>query len=594
MEPPPAAETAGFSSWQLVATSATPTLIVCILGAVGAVLAHKGVLNGQGCQTVAKLCIFVFTPALTFSKLAQAISLQSIAHLWPLLANTTVNISVGLGAGLLLARLTGTPPELRSIVMCTVAFGNVGNLPLVFVSTLCHDRQALFFRSLGADCEHRGIAYTAFDIAAATLWQFTLGISLIRRAAAQAALAGAGPELGPCADGLAAEPARAGSRASDNRGLSVRAPLPLRKEPTLSNLLKGRQGSRSGSAGSSPREEEQQGYQHHQQHLLQHRQLQQGQQQQRHGHLPPPTVSPWHQPSSHPLAHQPQPQPCPPSPRLPASPFEPALNGATAGVHAHFVVELQPVVAFQPHPVPPQPQLLGWSPGRPHPSSSGNADEADDEDTAALLGSAGKKGSSAGRAAGPAAGSGSLPVRWARSAWRSMRAVDWGAAFPLPSQAAILGITVGCIPPLKALLYSPHPPLRVLAEALDTLGHGLIPTAIPLLGAALSRGPGASHLPLRVTVAVLLTRLILLPALLTALVVLVLHLRLFTSPDPMFLLTLLLSNATPTAIIIQTFTVLYRVGEGEMATMLFWQYIGAMFTLPACMWVFLRIINTWQ
>lgn len=42
-----------------------------------------------------------------------------------------------------------------------------------------------------------------------------------------------------------------------------------------------------------------------------------------------------------------------------------------------------------------------------------------------------------------------------------------------------------------------------------------------------------------------------LPALLTALVVAALALRLFSSPDPMFLLSLLLSNATPTAINIQ-------------------------------------------
>ncbi len=54
------------------------------------------------------------------------------------------------------------------------------------------------------------------------------------------------------------------------------------------------------------------------------------------------------------------------------------------------------------------------------------------------------------------------------------------------------GIIVGCIAPLKSLLYSPHAPLRVLSEALETLGAGLIPTTIPLLGAVLYRcGAGA-------------------------------------------------------------------------------------------------------
>jgi hypothetical protein len=63
-----------------------------------------------------------------------------------------------------------------------------------------------------------------------------------------------------------------------------------------------------------------------------------------------------------------------------------------------------------------------------------------------------------------------------------------------------------------------------------------------------SRGPGASRLPLRVTLGVLVTRLVVQPALLTAMVVGALALRLFEAPDPMFLLTILLSNATPTAI----------------------------------------------
>lgn len=50
---------------------------------------------------------------------------------------------------------------------------------------------------------------------------------------------------------------------------------------------------------------------------------------------------------------------------------------------------------------------------------------------------------------------------------------------------------------------------------------------------------------------VLVTRLVLQPALLTALVVVALKLGAFRPPDAMFLLTLLLSNATPTALNMQ-------------------------------------------
>lgn len=45
---------------------------------------------------------------------------------------------------------------------------------------------------------------------------------------------------------------------------------------------------------------------------------------------------------------------------------------------------------------------------------------------------------------------------------------------------------------------------------------------------------------------------------------------------------------------LQTMTVLYRVGEGEVATMLFWQYVASILTLPCWMWVFLRIMDAWQ
>ena len=82
------------------------------------------------------------------------------------------------------------------------------------------------------------------------------------------------------------------------------------------------------------------------------------------------------------------------------------------------------------------------------------------------------------------------------------------------------------------------------------------------------RGPGASRLPLRVTLGVLVTRLVLQPALLTALVVAALRLKLFVSPDAMFLLTMLLSNATPTAINMQVCgAVRAGVGGGGEACM---------------------------
>ena len=48
------------------------------------------------------------------------------------------------------------------------------------------------------------------------------------------------------------------------------------------------------------------------------------------------------------------------------------------------------------------------------------------------------------------------------------------------------------------------------------------------------------------------------------------------------------SHCTPTHL--QTLCVLYNCGESEMSTILFWQYLASVLTLPALMRVFLAII----
>lgn len=45
--------------------------------------------------------------------------------------------------------------------------------------------------------------------------------------------------------------------------------------------------------------------------------------------------------------------------------------------------------------------------------------------------------------------------------------------------------------------------------------------------------------------------------------------------------------------VLQTLTVLYRFGEAEMSSLLYWQYLASVLTLPAFIALFLRIIAVW-
>jgi predicted permease len=468
---------AAMPAFSLFATAAAPVLSAGLLAAAGAGMAWQGALDFKGCSVIAALCFYVFTPALTFTTLAAAVSVDSIQHLWPLLVNMTISSLVGLVIGQITATVLRTPIQYKSLVIVAIAFGNVGNLPLVFVGALCGDSRAVFQKVLGAQCEPLGIAYTAFDICVATLFQFTFALYLLKPKYGNTSSlhGGDGDDFGSEIEYQVVVEQNIEIEQNDQQR-NHSSGHQIHKSPTLSDLLN--------DVSSSPA----------------------------------------------------------------AADTENTTNNSNHTTANHFTnleIEL-PSLSEENNSPNPSSKVL-------HTTTTLNTRIKD---------------------------------------W--FATIDWKAAFPIPTQAAFAGVLVGCTPFLKHLFFgTDNPPLRAVSEALDLLGQGLIPGAIPLLGAVLYRGPGKSQLPARVTVGVVLVRLVVQPILLTSMVLLALHLRFFIPPDPIFLLTLLLSNATPTAINMQTLTVLYKFGAEEMSQMLFYQYICSLITLPGCVWLFLKIIHAY-
>jgi predicted permease len=63
--------------------------------------------------------------------------------------------------------------------VAAIAFGNVGNVPLVYVYSLCSDESSMFWNALGEACRETGVAYTSLDMMVATLLQFSLASWLL-------------------------------------------------------------------------------------------------------------------------------------------------------------------------------------------------------------------------------------------------------------------------------------------------------------------------------------------------------------------------------------------------------------------------------
>ena len=64
----------------------------------------------------------------------------------------------------------------------------------------------------------------------------------------------------------------------------------------------------------------------------------------------------------------------------------------------------------------------------------------------------------------------------------------------------------------------------------------------------------------------------------------------FEPPDRMFMLVLLLQHAMPSALTMYTIAAVNQSRPDEVATMLFWQYMLSIVTIPACVAVFLVLI----
>ncbi|KAL6785981.1 hypothetical protein ACKKBG_A00915 [Auxenochlorella protothecoides x Auxenochlorella symbiontica] len=505
-------EPSGGSAGQLLVSSALPVVEMCLIGGIGALMVHKKLFDASSCTALARACLFIFIPCLTFGKLAQSVTLDSVLYLWPLVANIVVSLPVGLALGWAAARLTGMPRAYTPHAMCCVAFGNVGNLPLVFVAALCHDPHTIFFRRLGAPCEVLGMSYTAFAILGATVLQFTVAIQLLKpepELAVEVVGGRAGDfRLGPGSDAAAGAGAPA-------RGAAAADPAPRQCQQA------------PGKRGAGSEEE---------------------------GHM---------------LAVE-HPQPI----------WELARredSDATLDLRSGSLLSVELPLMSSPR----MDSAAGLAAGR----------EGAGEGARLLPGAAAPVPERHEPGAGQRAANsfrGGL-----RHCARRLAAVPWASFFPLPTQAALAGVVVGCIAPARNALYGHDAPLTFLGDTIETLGNGLIPCTIVLLGAVLYRSSrsASNTLSTASVAATIASRLVFCPAIMTGLIMLALKLKLIQPVDPLFVLCLLLPNCSPTAINIQTMTVLYKHGEAEVSKLLFWCYIAAVLTLPAWTWVFLQIIQ---
>eukprot|EP00271_Cylindrocystis_brebissonii_P021134 TRINITY_DN73_c0_g1_i2.p1 TRINITY_DN73_c0_g1~~TRINITY_DN73_c0_g1_i2.p1 ORF type:complete len:450 (+),score=74.00 TRINITY_DN73_c0_g1_i2:246-1595(+) len=158
-----------------------------------------------------------------------------------------------------------------------------------------------------------------------------------------------------------------------------------------------------------------------------------------------------------------------------------------------------------------------------------------------------------------------------------------------PLLAACAAMVLGIVPWLDHTFFQSDGSMRFFSDTIAILGQALVPCILMVIGGSMAGGPTSSALPANTSVALVVSRMLLVPLFGLGLVYLALRMNLFPA-DPMFRFALLLQHTMPASLEIGTCCSLHGFGEREVSSILFLQHITAAFSMPLFMLLYLYVL----
>eukprot|EP00878_Enallax_costatus_P020104 GHUV01021236.1.p1 GENE.GHUV01021236.1~~GHUV01021236.1.p1 ORF type:complete len:517 (+),score=147.11 GHUV01021236.1:369-1919(+) len=162
-----------------------------------------------------------------------------------------------------------------------------------------------------------------------------------------------------------------------------------------------------------------------------------------------------------------------------------------------------------------------------------------------------------------------------------------------PMLAFSAALFVVCIPPLQRSIFTPKAALSLIGSSAQTFSACAVPCMIMNLGAILEKGPGKTRLPWQVIAAISAVRLLILPILGMLWVIGGYFGELYTAPDPMFVLVMLVINTMPSGLNLAVLASVNHNAEAEIGCLLFWEYCAAFITLPLALTGYLLLAQAY-
>ncbi|GJP35605.1 hypothetical protein CLOM_g20102 [Closterium sp. NIES-68] len=148
---------------RLVEAAIVPFAEVLTLAAFGYLLALPGVnvLTDKARRLLGKLVFALFLPCLIFAYLGDTLTLERMRLWWFIPVNVIIAAVSGCFMGLLVVAFARPPPRFYRLTIVMTGIGNIGNIPLAIVNSICRRKVDNPFGS-PAECHHHGVAYIAF------------------------------------------------------------------------------------------------------------------------------------------------------------------------------------------------------------------------------------------------------------------------------------------------------------------------------------------------------------------------------------------------------------------------------------------------
>lgn len=153
-------------------------LLVCFVGFLLA-LDRVNILGVDARKYLNIIVFYVFSPALIGVNLAKTITYDSMIALWFMPVNVLIIFIIGSAFGWIINKVIGVPSKLRGLIVSCCSAGNLGNLLIIMVPTICKEKGSPF----GAPdvCYTYGMGYASLSMALGSvyIWLYVYNIMRI-------------------------------------------------------------------------------------------------------------------------------------------------------------------------------------------------------------------------------------------------------------------------------------------------------------------------------------------------------------------------------------------------------------------------------